>query len=268
MKKMLWLLLGLWLCSPFWAADKKLDSILANSAAYCEKLKQAVFHFVCLERVEESYKDKNTYISDYRILKIGNRIEEQRTLIEHNGLKVSGEQMKLRTKIYSYKASLTPIYLLAAENQRHYDYRLMDSGRVMNRKAYGIEVKIKGNDGKGSILAVVWVDAQDFSILKFNVFPKALAGFKQLYEDAKKKGMRLEIEDKHYFGVKRGDIRFPSRTEITMKFYPRSRQTFFLLRGRPQYGVPKREKIYTEFRYEDYHFFQVDVGQPVFEDVK
>lgn len=267
MRKMLTIVFGLWLCTGFGlsaAAGGELTTILAKSAAYCEKLKQAVFHFVCYEQVEEADKEKNTYLNDYRILKIGDRVKEQRSLMEHNGQKVAGKAMKLQTNIYSYKASLTPIYLLAAENQQHYDYRVIEKKRVLNRQAYGIEIRVTGDADKDALAAIVWVDVEDFSVLKFKAFPEVMPGFKDLFADAKGKGMKLEIDDIHYFGIKRGDIRFPSRTEITIRYYPKPQSTFFLLRGRPRYGIPKRQKIETVFLYKDYRFFEVDVGDPVF----
>jgi hypothetical protein len=307
-------------------ADKTLPEILNGTAAYCEKLKKEVFHFLCREQIIETcekaydfpferrglkdffernksseveewaaskskmerlydriskakiqaryklkkHQQKNIFLNEYRILKDGNSLKEQRTVIELNGKKVTRRQPVLRTVVYSYKNTLYPIYLFAREHQGRYRYKLVKQTETMNRKAWLIEVKSKkGNEiklkkkGKSSaapgILAKAWVDADDFSLLKLEVFPEAFRGFDYLLGKLSGK-FDIKINDVHFFGFQKNGIRFPSKTEIHLSYKEEPEIGFNGIK----HGAVILNNITTIYTYKDYLFYRAKPSEPVF----
>jgi len=277
----------------------ELTTILFKTGQYCEKLKKIIFHFYCHERVTEvidrsfqfpadrqDMKDffeegnrrstssyfrqrnydpkkrstKNTYIYDYQIIKDSDRIKEQRILINENGKKRRQVNPAMKTVLYSFKNVITPIMLLAQENQNKYSYNLEDEKRIMGQDAYIISVISK----TGIKLATVWVDKEDYSILKFDVFPQAIKGYDRLLRINRNKMTNLVIKDSHVFGHLHKGIRYPSKTDITISFNTQSPgKTNVTDSGyirSSSFGKEVHIKINTVIRYKKYKFFDVSVN--------
>jgi hypothetical protein len=273
-------------------AGEKLREILNGTARYCEQLKQAVFHFLCFETIEENIKKslesddvprktgfyegytklkvykpkkvKNKYLYEYQIIKEGGRILERRVLIRHNGKKVRIKNPGQKTKLYSYKSSLTPIYFFAKENQDKFDYKQTGSERVMKRHAYVVEVRSKGNKNPTSNepLAIVWIDRKDYSVLKFKYFSGDFQA-ERLAGTTKHNVRNIKVKDVHYFGLRKNNLRFPTKTELLVTYNggPLERD------GKPIWlpgGTQWLTKIKTLFFYKKYIFFTVTVGEPIY----
>ncbi len=271
---------------------EKLREILIGTAQYCEQLKQAVFHFLCFETIEENIKKtlesddvprktgfyegytklkvykpkkvKNKYINEYQIIKEGGRIRERRVLTRHNGKKVRIKNPGLKTKLYSYKSSLTPIYFFAKENQDKFDYKLAGSEQVMKRYAHVVEVRSKGNKNPftDEPLAIVWIDQDDYSVLKFQYFSGDFQA-ERLAGTTKHNVRNIKVKDVHYFGLRKNNLRFPTKTELLVTYNGGP-----LEKDSKPIWLPSNTqwltKIKTLFFYKKYIFFTVTVGEPIY----
>lgn len=224
------------------------------------------------------YSDRNReikriYLNEYQIIKIGDRVKERRTLRKFNGKKMVEKVPGLQTVIYSYKNALTPIHFFAAENQGKYLYRILKKERVMGCRAYVIEIKAKGDPGEetgenkdeaDSILVKAWVDAKDFSILKFNVFPGAFSGADYLLASNVHEKYNVKISDTHYFGKVKEGIRYPSKTEIYISYNEEPKKLVTTRNRELSHGARIYTKLSTVYFYKDYIFYTVSVENPVF----
>ncbi len=271
-------------------AKANLDTILEQTAQYCEKLKKAAFHFMCSEhiheRIERTFKRaaisrddgfyrgytrlrivkpkvaKNKYINEYQIIQQDGKIRERRVMTKQNGKKVNIKNPGIKTELYSFKSSLAPVYFFAAGQQKKFNYRIAGKERVMGRPSYKIEVRYGYTPESPQPLAQVWIDRKDFSVLMFKLFtgdfqPERLAGH------SRHNVTDITVGDIHYFGKLNGGVRFPSRTEllVTYKGGP------MVIKGRRfaiVEGMTRFTKIKTVFEYKKYIFFDITVGTPIY----
>jgi len=250
-------------------SQQSLDSILEGAAAYCQKLKQEVFHFACDEIITASGKEKVKYNSLYQIIKIGDRIKEKRTLIRQTKKRTTKKEVKISTKLYSYQGALTPILLLSAENQKNYQYLYLKKEKVLGRWAHLLEVRLKTGLRKGVLAVHIWIDRSDYSVLRSKVFPEAVTGFDHIITYAQQRGLKYTIKDIHDFGFTRNGIRFPTKTEINIELTQED-STVSTQNGFLNYtaGRVDRRRIKTVYKYKNYMFFKVDVSRPVFKVFK
>lgn len=229
---------------------KDLETILWKCAEYCEKLANSAFFFVCQEKIKEviyqspegpvvvtgtvatssggiisrSYRPMfprpkiiiNNYIYDYQLIKKGEEIKETRILLKENGKERHEKNAELKTKrFYSERSAFGPVGLLSKEWQDMYSYNIIREKTINGRETFVIEArpnkKIAGKPNYGKI----WVDKEDFSILRIEVEQESLAGFEELKKESEKKGIKPVITVTHDYEIKKDGIRFPSK--ITFK---------------------------------------------------
>ena len=250
---------------------KNLDEILDKCSVYCEMLANASLFFVCTERIEEtryeyyfpkySYArepfarkvEDNSYVYDYQLMKKGNRIEEKRILLEESGKKKNEINAQLKTKIfYSKRSVFGPVGLLARKNHNKYNYKTIDEESVHGRKAVIIEATPKSEMKNMPNYGKVWVDRQDYSILKIEVAEESLVGIEQAKETSKSKSTPMISVTHYYDEVYKTDedrvIRFPSKTVFL-------HETYLSIRGYRNKVIAAK----TQFFYDNYRFFTVDV---------
>ena len=255
------------------ADQEKLEVILKNCAEYCEKLANSALHFVCEETIKEeiihgrsgsptvstsggniimrssggSRKiEINKYVYDYQLIKKGNKIEESRILLKENGKKKHEENAPLKTKkFFSKRAVYGPVGLLGKEQQGKYNYKIIKEQTIKRRKTYIIEVTPKINIEENPNFGKVWVDKEDFSVLKIEINQESLAGFEKLEQESKKQSMSPRITTTHDYFIEKNGIRFPSKT-ICEELY---------LYGMRRIRTKLSETIIT---YDNYKFFTVD----------
>jgi len=255
------------------ADQEKLETILKKCAEYCERLANSALHFVCEETItEEIYYghfevsrsvstsggggitvrgggrnvERNKYVYDYQLIKKGEKIEETRILLKENGKKKHEKNAPLKTKrFYSKRSVYGPVGLLGKEQQGKYDYKIIKEQTIKKRKTYVIEVepkiKIEGNPNYGK----VWIDKEDFSVLKIEIKQESLAGFEKLEQESKKQSTSPFITTMHDYFIEKNGIRFPSKTICEEMYVARMRRA--------------RTKISeTRITYDNYRFFTVD----------
>ncbi|NOR12298.1 MAG: hypothetical protein GQ545_03500 [Candidatus Aminicenantes bacterium] len=249
--------------------SKDLEGILDKCAVYCEKLASASLFFVCTERIEEEINEinlvgysrridakkveGNTYVYDYQLMKKGNRIEEKRILLEENGKKKYEKNAQLKTRMfYSKRSVFGPVGLLIRKNHDKYIYKILDEKSIGGRKTIVIEAKPKSEMRDLPNYGKLWVDKEDYSILKIEVAEESLVGIEQVKKTSKLKSTPMISVTHYYDEVYKTDknqvIRFPSKTVFLYEKH-------LYKRGyREQVIVAK-----TQFIYDNYKFFTVDV---------
>jgi len=245
--------------------DHQLKAILKRAADYCEKLKKTTFFFTCREEVMDSYiikgepVKKDSYFYDYQILKEENeKMTESRKLIsigDNAAKRKKDDHLLIVTNFFSNYPFLMPVTMLSRENQKKYRYQLLAREKIKNRELFKLSVDLKDPTRKNlrSINhGVVWVDANDGSVIKIELNPHSLRGIETLQNTARRKGTRLKVTDIHWYEKKRNGIRFPTRTEINGSYL--ARQT------RDNKNPTVVEQVQTVFSYKKYLFFNVNVN--------
>jgi hypothetical protein len=275
----------------------ELETLLVGSANYCEKLKQAGFHYFCREKVVEtfnifyqdqeddisSYEDRasesdmlernrprlgfqrrmvNKYIFDYQIIKDQSGIKEQRKLISSKkGKKGDGNSGLELQAFLSEKAVFSPFTLLARERQPLYEYRFVGNDKLAGQACAVIEALPRNQEDAQFVYGQVWIDSQDYSILKIKANPRSISGYNQLQYIAKKLGSKLFLDLDIGFGVIHNGLRFPDKV-ILSELYKGGRLVYRDNRGRlstRRIGPKGWERNRTEYTYSKYKFFNVDV---------
>jgi len=261
--------------SPELENDKeKLALILKKSAAYCEKLANSALFFVCRENIKEiiyqypqgpvtvtsrttggvtsrSYriwarpkKIVNNYTYDYQLVQRTSRIHESRTLLEENGEKLFERNARLKTqRFYSERSAFGPVGLISKEWQEMYDYKIIEEKTADVREILVIEAKPKRKTEEKPNYGKIWVDKEDFSIIKIEIEQESLAGIEELREKMKKGGLKPIIKVTHDYGTMKNGLRFPSKTEFTEDYAGTGRRI---------------QKSRLSITYDNYRFFTVE----------
>jgi len=264
-------------------AAEKLQIILNNAAAYCEKLKNSAFHFFCKEKIVESrsplyasvvnneailrqardfyFKQYdfneltavNMYVFSYRLLKSGLKIKEEREwLSSKDNVPISREKVGKATAFFSRKAVFAPLTLLAQERQNRYNYRFIRYDKRKDRRAAVVEVIPKYQEEENTIYGNVWIDLEDYSILKIEADPRSIKGYQSLKEIEKQLHTRLFLTLEIEFDKLHDGIRFPTEAQMLEKY--KGGRSVMKYRGSKGW-----ERNRTIFTYTDYRFFDVKV---------
>jgi len=224
-----------------------LDRILKKCASYCEKLEYTAFYFVCKEEItEDIYRGpatgKNTYIYDYKLQKKKDEIAESRILREDNGKKRYETEAELKTNTFlSERALFAPLGLISESVHDLYDYELVKEEEIFGRNAYVIKgtPKKENNPNYGKL----WIDKEDFSVLKIEMKQESLAGYTGLKEGLKEYGIEPVISTTYYYEIEKKGIRFPSKTDFLENY-----------RGLSRFRSRETRRSRTVIEFSDYQF--------------
>jgi hypothetical protein len=271
---------------------EELNRYLAGVSQYCEKIKKSAFHFFCKESIAETripltsrqqdipdigvadmrlrparalrnvrekvYTQVNKYEFTYRLIKQGVRIKEEREFLSsHDNVKVARNNKKVPRAFFSQKAVFAPITLFDHSRQALYDYTFLRYEQWQGRPAIVIEATPKDpQKEKSTVYGDVWIDKEDFSVLKIEADPNSIMGYEQLKGLAKKLRTRLKLSLETEFGLLHHGIRFPTSVRSLEKYKG----------GRlisKHKGSAGWERTRTIFSYKDYRFFDVKVDVSV-----
>jgi hypothetical protein len=268
-------------------STEELQFLLDNAAAYCEKLKHSVFHFFCKEKIVESrcslysgvnfsteisdrsfYRQRNarpmgfftdevtavkTYTFSYRLLKSGTKIREEREwLSSKDNIPIARDQVVKPTAFFSQRAIFAPLTLLARERQDKYYFRFIRFDTRKDRNAAVIEVIPKYQEQENTIYGNVWIDLEDYSVLKIEADPTSINGYQSLIKIKKQLNARLQLTLEIQFDKLRDGIRFPTEVHMLEKYKGGRYVSKYK-------GADGWERNRTIFTYNDYQFFDVNV---------
>jgi len=266
---------------------EELQFLLDNAAGYCEKLKNSAFHFLCNEKIIESrsslstgeadtsdinelspyvrwntqpmgfFKDEikavKTYAFSYRLLKNGTELQEEREwLSSKDNNPISKDDVVKPTTFFSQRAIFAPLTMLARERQDRYNFRFIRFDTRKDRRAAVIEAIPKNQEEENSIYGNIWIDLEDYSILKIEADPRSIKGYQSLKNLEKKINARLFLTLEIQFDELREGIRFP--TEVLMLEKYKGGRYVSTYKGSEGW-----ERNRTTFTYTDYRFFDVKV---------
>jgi hypothetical protein len=269
------------------SGDKELDKYLLGAAQYCEKLRKNAFHFYCKEKIEsildlsdlgfrpeeesrfwKNVRDRkmNTsdkmksgkrnvrvYVFDYQIVSSNGKVSEQRKLISKK-TGVDQEEKDLQGKIDSFlaeRAIFGPVTLLSQERQDSFNFKLLKYEKY-KKKHYAVIEATPKNKNVNFSYGKVWVNSEDFSVLKIKVDPRSIKGYRSLQQMARKLQARLFLTCEIEYNMLHNGLRFPTRVlvEETYKGGP------LILRMKGYRGWERNKTIFV---YKDYKFFDVEV---------
>jgi hypothetical protein len=269
----------------------ELTAILAGAAGYCDKLKGSALHFICQEEIvvnrkpltaagkidphistadlkkrpdnaletirRKAYERAYKHVFSYRLIKKGRDIKEEREwLSSKDNKQVNREEVAKTSAFFSEKPIFAPITLLDRRRQDKYDYRFIRYDKLNGRPAAVIEAMPRDAEKNSTIYGDIWIDSEDFSVLKIEADPRSILGYKSLKELARKLRTKLLLSLEIEFGKARSGIRFPTQVKMMEKYKG----------GRiiSQHRGPKGwERTITLFNYNDYQFFSVEVDVTV-----
>ncbi|MGD2092473.1 MAG: hypothetical protein PVH61_40275 [Candidatus Aminicenantes bacterium] len=238
-----------------------MNHILQGAADYCQRLKQSVFHFYCREKIVEtrmplSRIDKTkfqikSYLFGYRLIKQGNQIIEERDWISSwDEKKVNRDQVVNTNSFFSVKAVFAPITILDRNRQTKYNFQFIRFDERKGRRVAVIEALPKKPLETGTLYGTLWIDTEDFSLLKIEAGPKSIIGYRQLQKLADKLNTKLHLSLEIDFGYHRQGICFLTQVSF-LERYKGGRYVYW------QRGQNGWIRTRTRFTYSDYRFFDV-----------
>lgn len=241
--------------------QSELSNILKKSAEYCEMLAHSVFHFVCLEEIEERiyyspqrfslyltsarFFKKKRYVYDYQLIWKQDKIQERRTLVEENGQEKNETDAPLKTKRFKHKNMVFgPIGLLSEFWQPRHDYEILKEEKVNGEKAILIQAVPKSTEGQDHLYGRIWVKKSDSSILRIEWDQMSMGNFEEVQQIARRLRAEPRITLVAEYGYEKKGLRFPSKFMIKEEYIRRA---------------PSRIKMSEiKISYRDYKFFVVE----------
>ena len=257
-----------------------LNALLNRSAEYCRKLESVIFHFICLEEIEEIVdptldvlnpidtiddwryippgharaaqivplrKIRRSYVYDYQCIRKNRAIRETRTLVEENGKKKNVPNQALQTSVVVYgNALLSPVSLFSERNQAALTYKIVEKSKIEGQTVFVVETMPR--EGPGSVNRLygsAWVDPKTGDILKIVWNEKGVGNYDVFEKRGKRFMRRPRLTITSEFTVEKNGIRFPSRIIVEEAYV--NDQGRALVRSR------------TKIAYKSFKFFTVEV---------
>jgi hypothetical protein len=208
--------------------DPRLKVVMDKAADYCRRLQQAAFRFTCTEWVCETTLEENPlsrrvekvdrhWRYDYQVVGEGT-VSEQRRLIREGHKRVNIPNARLATRFASQYSVFMPVTLLGTMNRPAYNYRLISSERLQKQNCAVVEVTPRNTKQGPLAQGRVWVDVDNGSVLKIEMYPRGVQGSEVLEEAAEKMSAKLDLNVVHWYLEERRGLRFPSRTEFSESY--------------------------------------------------
>ncbi len=211
-----------------------LESLLYGVGKYCRLLRKESIFYYCNESVKETIDNSfygdyvenhrktglstNTYIYSYQMIYQNRKIQEKRDLIRVLGKtdrKMKKKQWNTQTVLFQ-EIIFSPVGLLGPGWQQYNDCKIVGEEIINGRKLLVIECipkyPLKDNE-QSFVFGRAWVDPEDYSILKTEWEPKALTRIRTTNSPFKNMRLSFVVE----YGLKRGDIRYPTRAVYVEK---------------------------------------------------
>jgi hypothetical protein len=259
---------------PSAGEDPVLKGILDNTSAYCRKLMDYAYYFVCHEAVSEKLVGKanvtinpqeipawwdtqtinvsdpnttNTYLYDYQLIRRQGQNQEKRTLLEKNGRRITVADAKLEAmRFYFENFAFGPIDIFGEAGRLRHEYKIVGREKIKGDKAIIVEAASTHETAEYKPKDKVWVREGDNAILKIEWDQTTLKDFKDIKAVADLYHAIPQFKIVTEYGVEKNGIRFPSRTLF--------REAYLRTRSR---RIQKASEVTID--YKDYRFFQVDV---------
>ena len=264
--------------SPAGLDPALLPKILAETGAYCEKLKTMALNYTCAETISERIAEfairishrlfaegdavegfmdglrvdkmvRNSFIYDYQMIKKEDTFTEKRDLVEEDGRIKSEKGVPLKTMRVSIRYLVFgPVGFLSRAWQPYFNYVLAGRDKVDGQKAIILAASpVKARD-ENNYSGRVWVSESDYSILKIEWEPGSIPGFiDRVVSDVGT--LRRKMTMTTVYGTVKNKIRFPSAQVIEERY---------ILGADKEYV-----KYRAEYRYDRFKYFTVETAVDV-----
>ena len=267
-------------------SDLEMKNILQGAADYCERLKQSAFHFYCREKIletsiplseaerveadisegdmrrrgmsalreirEKAYTRVKGYLFGYRLIKQSDQIKEERDFISsRDEIPVNRDQVIKTTAFFSEKSIFAPITLLDRTRQDKYNFQFIRYAKHNDRQAAVLRAEPKDLVETASIFGDIWIDLEDFSVMKIEADPRSIKSYNLLENFARKLRTRLALSLEIQFDLVHEGIRFPTQVNMLEKYKGGRIIADFQ-------GSKGWERTRVQFSYSDYQFFSVE----------
>lgn len=199
--------------------------------------------------------DKRVY--KYRLFNIGAQVKEERYKPKDDAEdKEKSKQDKAKTtpgrlRFISAKAVFGPITILDKTRREKYNFRLLERTKMKGRQVTVIEAFPRNQKDAMFIYGKIWIDSNDFSVLKIKANPNSILGYDKLVKLADQLQSRLKISLETEFYYLRDGIRFPTAVHFQESY-----------KGGPvitqQRGSKAWKRTHSMTTYEQYMFFDVN----------
>ena len=240
----------------------KLKNILEKTAEYCEKLENMAMDFVCQEKIKERtyyYKavetyspanmksatplakvslrlknsKRNTYVYEYHMIKKGLMQEEKRILLKEGKKEKHVEDAELNIKGFIAQYIVYgPLGFLSRGRQEYFKYEITGQDRINGKDAIIIRATPREELDENYYLGKIWVDENDYSILKIEWNPI----YNEEYEESVYPGIKRTSSWEVFYGVEKDGVRFPSRQIIEEIFTTETGRRHTKYRATIEYG--------------------------------
>ena len=265
------------------ALGSELTRLLEGVAVYCEKLERAALEFICEERIGETHYNfasehkwgglivsshetgqvlkraffplwdpqktiKSDYVCDYLFVRRGDQVEERRVVLKDNGKTVPDRNTLLMEKRFTaLNPVLAAVDLLGRGQQKLFNFRIISQAKIHGRNAAILEVIPKSGNSRGVEYAKVWVDADNFQILRSEVQGVPIEGYDDVLRDSIQFPVRPYLLTTHTYEFEKNGIRFPGQSVIRVEY--------------PKRGVFTKDrtlKLKIDMKYDKYQYFSVE----------
>ena len=197
------------------------------------------------------------YEFDYQLISKGGEIKEQRKLLSKSSPELKIRNDRVNWVIYTFLMEMAifgPVTLLSKEQQEKLKFELVRFEKHKGRRFAVIKAVPKTIEDVSFIYGEVWIDTEDYSVLKLRLDPRSIQGYEKLTGNAKRLKTRLFLDCVlDYDTIHRG-IRFPTQVIISEKY-----------KGGPVLnrviGGKTWERTNKTIAYKDYRFFDVDASE-------
>jgi TonB family protein len=264
-----------------------LPTILDRCAEYCQILEASALDYICVEKINDvfyrivtkeeldksgvvlsmvdgtgivstlaspftGFRDKkqnykNSYVSDYLLIKRGEKVEDKRILLKMNSHKVLPETPLSEGKRFSvFMPFLAPVLFLGKERQPLFAYKLLKDDRINGKDSYMVEAKPKSGDAGGIEHARIWVEKKTYRIIKIENSGIPIEGYESLLKEVTVFNIKPVFITTYSFEAEKKGLAFPSSLTIRAD-YP------------SPFGPDSViEKLHTVIQYSDYKFFSIE----------
>jgi len=264
--------------------SQEMVNILKECAKYCEKLNKAALDFICKEKIHDIYygpdpKRKNTlmmggesiklidgsyinlwtmmskpfygswkiernrYISDYFLVKKGQEIKEKRILLKENSRQVPAQKEYLLNERFSgLKPFLAPGRVLGKERQELFSFSIINK----RENLYIIEAVPVSTYAEAIEYARIWIDKQNFQILKMEIKGIPLEGYNEVLDETTEHNVKPEFITTYSYKMEKSGLLFPDKVKVLVRYPMHPEETTFY-----------KAKIKTNIDYNEYQFFTV-----------
>ncbi len=263
------------------APQARLSALLAEAAAYCQRLESSAFDFVCREEISETInpsldvdkkgplvdpgwkspkpttgapftirtekKTKQRFVYDYQCVRAGRTIREIRTQLEENGKKKVVPNAVLKTSVVVFsRALLGPVGLFGERFQPGYDFTIAGEDKIGKRKVIIIDARPKpGAPPTRNLYGKAWIDPANGDILKIEWSESRVGRFDIFEQRGQLYNRKPRLVIISEFSAEKNGIRFPSRLFVEEAYLNDADRAVV------------RSK--TEVVYKDFKFFTVEV---------